>query len=81
MRGGAGCLGVENAAQFLRQLFCARRKKLRNAGVLRVAVQRVRGLAAVASDLLEQRPDAVPPAELLRLWQLWKSLDPASTET
>jgi len=68
-------------AQFVRQLFCGRRKKLRNAGVLRVAVQRVGDLATAAGDLLEQRPDAVPPTELLRLWRLWKSLDPASAGT
>ncbi|MHC4514252.1 MAG: 16S rRNA (adenine(1518)-N(6)/adenine(1519)-N(6))-dimethyltransferase RsmA [Planctomycetota bacterium] len=66
-------------AHFLRQLFCARRKKLRNAGILRRApglADRVGG--NVAADLLEQRPDAVLPAELSHLWQLWKSLDPAS---
>jgi len=51
-------------AQFLRQLFCARRKKLRNAGILR----RVPGLAgSVAAELMAQRPDAVPAAELARL--------------
>lgn len=62
-------------ARFLRQLFCARRKKLRNASVLQV-----KGLAEAAGELLEQRPDAVPPAGLLRLFQLWKSLDPTLGE-
>jgi len=63
-------------AQFLRQVFSARRKKLRNARILQH-----RGLAAAAGGLLEQRPDAVPPPELLHLWRLWKSLDPESLET
>jgi 16S rRNA (adenine1518-N6/adenine1519-N6)-dimethyltransferase len=63
-------------AQFLRRLFSARRKKLRNAAVLRG-----RGLEDVVGELLEQRPDAVPPAELRRLFQAWKSLDPDSAGT
>lgn len=63
-------------AHFLRRVFSARRKKLRNAAVLRRA-----GVAEAVGDLLEQRPDAVPPAELLRLFQVWKSLDPTSVET
>ncbi len=61
-------------AGFLRQLFGSRRKKLRNAQIL----SRVPGLLEAAPDLLEQRPDALAVADYWRLWELWKSLDPAS---
>jgi 16S rRNA (adenine1518-N6/adenine1519-N6)-dimethyltransferase len=48
---------------FLRQLFCSRRKKLRNARVLRD-----HGPLPGAEELLQLRPDAVAPAALLGLW-------------
>ena len=78
-QGGTGILNRPAAerqsfAGFVRQLFCSRRKMLKNAQVLRP----IPGLAKAAPDLLEQRPDAVAAAELWRLWELWKSLDPAS---
>ena len=53
----------EALARFLRQLFAARRKKLRNARVLAGDSDRL------PAELLERRPDAVAPEELLELWR------------
>ena len=63
-----GCLArtpVERRAiaGFLRQLFSSRRKKLRNARVLRDGPD-----LPGADELLERRPDAVDPETLLGLW-------------
>lgn len=58
---------------FWRQVFAARRKKLKNAAVLRSAVGGEL-VAHLPADLLDRRPDAATPAELLALWDARKAL-------
>ena len=62
-------------ARFLRRLFAGRRKMVRNAQVVR---EQASGFADTCSELLEQRPDALAPRDLLRLWAAQKTLDPDS---